>query len=148
MVASHLTLLDWTLGTTHYEADGVTLLKTHYYGGIKKYHWVSIPLALHGVVVKKNGQKIEICIGEKEDDLVFTIADLLPHLGKEQMKKKASEVISGEGLNALAASMPLKEAENDNIKKYFLQLLKERYDIEEDDFTSAELTSPCLCRPG
>ena len=140
MVASHLDSPRLDLKARPiYEADGVTLLKTHYYGGIKKYHWVSIPLALHGVVVKKNGQKIEICIGEKEDDLVFTIADLLPHLGKEQMKKKASEVISGEGLNALAASMPLKEAENDNIKKYFLQLLKERYDIEEDDFTSAEL---------
>ncbi|MGS0765933.1 aminopeptidase [Syntrophomonas curvata] len=122
-----------------YEADGLALLKTHYYGGIKKYQWVSMPLALHGIVIKKDGQKAEICIGEKEDDPVFTIADLLPHLAKEQMEKKAAEAVSGESLNAMAASIPLKDEDSENIKKYFMQLLKESYDIEEDDFTSAEL---------
>jgi aspartyl aminopeptidase len=122
-----------------YEADGLVLLKTHYYGGIKKYHWVSIPLALHGVVVKKDGQKIDISIGEKEEDLVFTIADLLPHLAKDQMEKKASEVVKGEKLNAIAGSIPAKEEESDNIQRRFSQILKDNYNIEEDDFTSAEL---------
>lgn len=122
-----------------YEADGIVLLKTHYYGGIKKYHWVSMPLALHGVVVKKDGKKIDISIGEKEDDPVFTIADLLPHLGKEQMEKKASEVINAESLNAMAGTLPMKDQDSENIKKYFMQLLKDNYDIDEDDFTSAEL---------
>jgi aspartyl aminopeptidase len=122
-----------------YEADGLALLKTHYYGGIKKYQWVSMPLALHGIVVKKDGQKVDICIGEKEDDLVFTIADLLPHLAKEQMEKKAAEAVSGESLNAMAASIPLKDEDSENVKRYLMQLLKKSYDIEEDDFTSAEL---------
>jgi len=140
MVASHLDSPRLDLKARPvYEADGVVLLKTHYYGGIKKYHWVSMPLALHGVVVKKDGQKIDVCIGEKDGDPVLTIADLLPHLGKEQMEKKASEVVSGEALNALAGSMPLREEESDSIKKYLMQLLKESYNIEEDDFTSAEL---------
>lgn len=140
MVASHIDSPRLDLKARPvYEADGLALLKTHYYGGIKKYQWVSMPLALHGVVVKKDGQKVDICIGEKDDDLVFTIADLLPHLGKEQMEKKASEVVSGESLNAMAGSIPLKDEDSDNIKKYFMQLLKESYDIEEDDFTSAEL---------
>lgn len=140
MVASHIDSPRLDLKARPvYEADGLAMLKTHYYGGIKKYQWVSMPLALHGVVVKKDGQKVDICIGEKEDDLVFTIADLLPHLAKDQMEKKATEVVSGESLNAMAASIPLKDEDSENIKKYFMQLLKESYDIEEDDFTSAEL---------
>ncbi len=83
------------------------MLKTHYYGGIKKYQWLAMPLALHGVVVKKDGQIIKIQIGEKAEDPVFTIADLLPHLAKDQMEKKMSEAISGESLNALVGSRPL-----------------------------------------
>lgn len=140
MVASHIDSPRLDLKARPvYEADGMTLLKTHYYGGIKKYHWVSMPLALHGIVVKKDGQKVNICIGEKDDDPIFTIADLLPHLGKDQMEKKAREVINAESLNAVASSIPAREEESDSIKKYFLQLIKEKYDIEEDDFTSAEL---------
>lgn len=122
-----------------YEADGMALLKTHYYGGIKKYHWVSIPLALHGVVAKKDGSVITITIGEEEGDPVFTISDLLPHLAKEQMAKKMSEGITGEHLNILVGSRPLPEAEKDAFKEPILQLLKDKYGIEEDDFTSAEI---------
>lgn len=140
MVASHVDSPRLDLKARPvYEADGLALLKTHYYGGIKKYQWVSMPLALHGIVVKKDGQKVNVCIGEKEGDPVFTIADLLPHLAKDQMEKKASEAVSGESLNAMAASIPLKDEDSENIKKYFMQLLKEHYDMEEDDFTSAEL---------
>ncbi len=122
-----------------YEADGQALFKTHYYGGIKKYQWVAVPLALHGVVVKKNGQSIKVAIGEKEDDLAFTIADLLPHLAKDQMEKKMSEAIKGESLNILVGSRPLAESSEDGIKKYILDILQSKYGIEEDDFTSAEL---------
>ncbi|MGE5389780.1 MAG: aminopeptidase [Deltaproteobacteria bacterium] len=121
-----------------YEADGQALLKTHYYGGIKKYQWLAIPLALHGVVIKPDGQIIKLSIGESADDLVLTISDLLPHLAKDQMEKKLGEAIKGEGLNALAGSRP-GEAERDPVKAMIVNLLKERYDIEEDDFTSAEL---------
>lgn len=122
-----------------YETDGLAMFKTHYYGGIKKYQWLAMPLALHGVIVKKNGQLIQVNLGEKEDDLVLTIADLLPHLAKEQMDKKMSEAVKGESLNALAASRPLKENEKDPVKQQLLAILKEKYDIEEDDFSSAEL---------
>jgi aspartyl aminopeptidase len=122
-----------------YEEDGLALLKTHYYGGIKKYQWLAIPLALHGVVVKKNGEIVRIIIGESDADPVLTIADLLPHLAKEQMEKKMSEAISGEGLNALAGSIPLDKTDKNPVKAYLLQLLKENYDIEEEDFTSAEI---------
>jgi len=92
-----------------YEADGMALLKTHYYGGIKKYQWPAMPLALHGVVVKKDGTVKNITIGEKAEDPVFTIADLLPHLAKDQMEKKMSEAINAESLNALVGSRPLLE---------------------------------------
>ncbi len=122
-----------------YEEDGLALLKTHYYGGIKKYHWVAIPLAIHGVVVKKNGQVVDIVIGENPEDPALTISDLLPHLAKEQMEKKMSEAVSGEGLNVLAGSIPLDQEGKDSVKAYVRQLLKEQYDIEEEDFTSAEL---------
>lgn len=122
-----------------YEADGMAMLKTHYYGGIKKYQWLAMPLALHGVVVKKDGQIINIQIGEKPEDPVFTIADLLPHLAKDQMEKKMSEAISGESLNALVASRPLNDKDDEAIKARAMSILKEQYDIEEDDFTSAEL---------
>jgi aspartyl aminopeptidase len=146
MVASHVDSPRLDLKARPvYEADGLVLLKTHYYGGIKKYQWVSMPLALHGIVVKKDGSKVNVCIGEKEDDPVFTIADLLPHLAKDQMEKKASEAVSGESLNAMAASIPLKDEDSENIKRYFMQLLKQYYDIEEDDFTSAELELVPAC---
>jgi len=122
-----------------FEEDGLALLKTHYYGGIKKYQWLAIPLAIHGVVVKKNGQVVPIVIGENPEDPVLTISDLLPHLAKEQMEKKMSEAISGEGLNALAGSIPLNKEEKTPVKTYVLQMLKNQYDIEEEDFTSAEI---------
>ncbi|WP_198142787.1 aminopeptidase [Syntrophomonas zehnderi] len=122
-----------------YEADGLALLKTHYYGGIKKYQWLSIPLALHGVVAKKDDSLIQVEIGEKAEDPVFTIADLLPHLAKDQMEKKMSEAVSGEGLNALAGSRPLNDKDDEAVKALVLDILRQQYDIEEDDFTSAEL---------
>lgn len=122
-----------------YEADGLAMFKTHYYGGIKKYQWLAMPLALHGVVIKKDGQVINVVIGENLDDPVFTIADLLPHLAKDQMDKKMAEAVSGESLNILVGSQPLKKGDDDPIKGMVLQILKERYDIEEDDLTSAEL---------
>lgn len=122
-----------------YEADGMALFKTHYYGGIKKYQWLAIPLALHGVVAKKDGRIIDICIGEKADDPVFTIADLLPHLAKDQMEKKMSEAVSGESLNAILGSRPLNDKDEEAIKARLMGILHDQYDIEEDDFTSAEL---------
>lgn len=122
-----------------YEADGMALFKTHYYGGIKKYQWVAMPLALHGVVVKKDGAVVNIVLGEDKDDEVFTIADLLPHLAKDQMDKKMAEAVKGEALNVLVGSRPTAEGESDPLKLQVLKLLKEKYDIEEDDFTSAEL---------
>lgn len=122
-----------------YEADGMALLKTHYYGGIKKYQWLAMPLALHGVVVKKDGRIINVQIGEKADDPVFTISDLLPHLAKDQMEKKMVDAISGESLNAVVGSRPLKDKDDEAIKNRVMSILKDQYDIEEDDFTSAEL---------
>lgn len=122
-----------------YEADNMALFKTHYYGGIKKYQWLSIPLALHGVVVKKDGRVINLAIGEKEDEPALTIADLLPHLAKDQMEKKMSDAVKGEDLNVLIGSRPLREEEKDKIKGYVGKILKSRYDIDEDDFASAEL---------
>ncbi|MCL5935626.1 MAG: hypothetical protein M1543_03960 [Firmicutes bacterium] len=94
-----------------YEEQGIGLLKTHYYGGIKKYHWLSHPLAMHGVVIKQNGEKVNISLGEDENDPVFVITDLLPHLSKDQMQKKLGEAISGEALNILAGTFPLEEKE-------------------------------------
>lgn len=122
-----------------YEEDGLALLKTHYYGGIKKYQWLAIPLAMHGVVVKKDGTQVSIVLGEEEGDPVLTITDLLPHLAKEQMEKKMSEAISGEGLNVLVGSIPEKDLEKTPVKSQVLSLLKQKYAIEEDDFTSAEI---------
>ncbi len=122
-----------------YEADGMALFKTHYYGGIKKYQWVGIPLAIHGVVVKKDGTKINFRLGDKPEEIAFTIADLLPHLAKDQMEKKLSEAIKGEDLNVLVGSQPGRDQEGETIKKHLMAWFKETYDIEEDDFTSAEL---------
>ena len=126
-----------------YEDSEMALLDTHYYGGIKKYQWVTIPLALHGVVAKKDGSVIEISIGEKEDDPVVCISDLLIHLAGKQMEKKASEVIEGEDLNVLIGNRPLTSDEDEELKDgvsaYLLQILKEQYDMEEEDFLSAEI---------
>lgn len=122
-----------------YEEDGFSYLDTHYYGGIKKYQWVTLPLALHGVVIKKDLSKIEVRIGEDEKDPVFAITDLLPHLAQKQVEKKASEVIEGENLDVLIGSMPLKDEDEYAVKKNILKLLKDQYNIEEDDFLSAEI---------
>lgn len=122
-----------------YESDELAFLNTHYYGGIKKYHYVTIPLALHGVVVKPDGKKIMVNIGENDDDPVFYISDLLIHLSQDQMKKPAATAIEGENLDILVGSKPLKGEEKDAVKAAVLALLKEKYDIEEDDFISAEI---------
>ena len=123
-----------------YEDNGLAYFDTHYYGGIKKYQWVTIPLALHGVVVKKDGTVVEITIGEKADDPVFCVTDLLVHLSQEQLEKKASKVIEGEKLDVLIGGYPLKKDEKESVKDGILALLKEHYDIAEEDFNSAELT--------
>ncbi len=123
-----------------YEDHALAYLDTHYYGGIKKYQWVTIPLALHGVVVRKDGTTVTVCIGEEADDPVLCITDLLPHLGANQMKKTASEVISGEDLNVLIGSQPLSDEEgSDAVKLNILKLLNEKYGLTEADFLSAEL---------
>lgn len=123
-----------------YEDSEFALLKTHYYGGIKKYQWVTIPLALHGVLVKEDGEKINITIGEDENDPVFFITDLLPHLAKDQMAKKMGEGIIGEGLNVLFGSIPYGDDEiSDKVKLNVLNILNEKYGIKEEDFTTAEL---------
>lgn len=129
-----------------YENSGLAYLDTHYYGGIKKYQWLSIPLALHGVVIKKDGAKVDICIGEEEDDPVFVISDLLVHLSQAQMQKTAAKVVEGENLDLLIGSMPLQsesdddgDSEKEPVKAAVLKLLAEQYRIEEEDFLSAEL---------
>ena len=132
-----------------YEDGGFAYLDTHYYGGVKKYQWVTIPLALHGVVVKKDGSSVELAVGEDEDDPVFFVSDLLIHLASEQMEKKASKVIEGEALDLIIGNKPVKleKEEKDSgekpakeaVKKEILSILKESYGIEEDDFISAEL---------
>ena len=123
-----------------YEDVDIALLRTHYYGGIKKYHWVAIPLALHGVVIKNDGRKIELAIGESDDDPVFVIDDLLPHLSRKiQDEKKLSEAIEGEKLTLFFGSMPLAGTEKDSVKKGILKLLNDSYGIVEEDFISAEL---------
>lgn len=122
-----------------YEDSELALLKTHYYGGIKKYQWVALPLALHGVMVKKSGEKVNISMGEDENDPVFMITDLLPHLAKDQMAKKLGEGITGEGLNIIIGSIPYNEKDlSDKIKLNILNTLNEKYDITEEDFTTAE----------
>ena len=144
-----------------YEDSGFAYLDTHYYGGVKKYQWVALPLAIHGVVAKKNGEVVNVVIGEDEADPVVSVTDLLPHLAANQMQKKASVVIEGEKLDVLIGSRPLKadvddaedekvedaenekakekKAEKESVKANILKLLKEKYDIEEADFLSAEL---------
>ncbi len=123
-----------------YEEDELAFLKTHYYGGIKKYQWVTLPLALHGVVIKTDGSKVDINIGEDEADPVFFITDLLPHLAKDQMDKKISEAIIGEGLNILFASIPYNDSEiKEKTKLNVLKILNEKYGIKEEDFSTAEL---------
>lgn len=122
-----------------YEDTELAYLDTHYYGGIKKYQWVTIPLAIHGVVVKKDGTVLEIVIGEDENDPVVFISDLLIHLAQTQLEKKGSKVIEGEDLNIIIGNMPLKGEETEAVKKNIMKLLKEKYDFEEEDFISAEL---------
>lgn len=127
-----------------YENEGLAYLDTHYYGGIKKYQWVAQPLSLHGVIVKKDGTVQKVSIGEDENDPVFVITDLLVHLAHEQMEKKASKVIEGEKLDLLIGNRPIEAVAGDGeekeaIKANVLRLLKEKYDMEEADFTSAEL---------
>jgi aspartyl aminopeptidase len=141
-----------------YEKDGIAYLDTHYYGGIKKYQWATIPLALHGVIVKKDGTTVEINVGEDESDPVFFVSDLLIHLAQEQMEKKAAKVIEGEALDIIIGNKPLtlvggpakktgaktakkdeKEKAKEAVKAGVLDILKQTYDIEEEDFLSAEL---------
>ena len=142
-----------------YEDGGFAYLDTHYYGGVKKYQWVTIPLALHGVIVKKDGTTVELAIGENEEDPVFFISDLLIHLAAEQLEKKAAKVIEGEALDLIIGNKPIllkekdkekqkdsedqkkdeKAAAKDAVKQGILNILKEKYDVEEEDFISAEL---------
>lgn len=138
-----------------YEDTELVLLDTHYYGGIKKYQWVALPLALHGVVALKNGETVNIVIGEDANDPVVGISDLLIHLAAEQMVKKADKVVEGEDLNILMGSMPMpkdeceaesaeddkKQQEKESVKKYILAILKDKYGIEEEDFLSAEISA-------
>lgn len=140
-----------------YESDNIAYLDTHYYGGIKKYQWVALPLALHGVIVKKDGTTVELTLGEEDGDPVFFVSDILVHLAGEQLEKKANKVIEGEALDLIIGSRPIrlteeekdndktaaagneKEAAKDAVKKGVLEILKELYDVEEEDFLSAEL---------
>ena len=122
-----------------YEKFDFALLDTHYYGGIKKYQWVTIPLALYGVVCKKDGTQVKISIGDNEGDPVVGISDLLIHLSGDQMQKSAAKVIEGEDLDVMVGSIPTKEKEKSSVKATIIKLLKEKYDIEEEDFLSAEI---------
>ena len=122
-----------------YEDTELALFETHYYGGIKKYQWVTVPLALHGVVARKDGSVVNICIGEDPSDPVFGVSDLLIHLSAKQMNKKVSEAVTGENLNVLIGSRPLPDTKKEAVKAYILSLLKEQYGIEEADFISAEI---------
>lgn len=124
-----------------YESDELAYFKTHYYGGIKKYQWVTIPLELHGVVALKNGETIDVSIGHDPSDPQFVITDLLPHLGKEQMRKTMEEGITGEGLNILIGSIPYADEGSDRVKLAVMSILNDRYGIVEEDFLSAELTA-------
>lgn len=122
-----------------YEDNGLVLFDTHYYGGVKKYQWVATPMAIHGVVCKKDGSVIDIVIGEKDSDPVVGISDLLIHLSADQLQKSGAKVVEGEDLNVLVGSIPATGEEKEPVKKAILNLLKEQYNIEEDDFISAEL---------
>ncbi|MDR1391842.1 MAG: aminopeptidase [Clostridiales bacterium] len=123
-----------------FEEHGNAYLKTHYYGGIKKYQWLAIPLAIHGTIVKQDGAKIKICIGENEEEPVFCITDLLPHLAHDQMQKKMNEAINGEILNVLVGNIPHEEKKvKDRVKFNTLKLINEKYNIVEEDFLSCEI---------
>ena len=122
-----------------YEKDGFVLMDTHYYGGIKKYQWTARPMALHGVVVRKDGSSVNICIGEDPDDPVVGVSEILIHLAAKQMEKKGSEVVEGEALDLIVGSIPAEGEEKDPVKANLLAILKEKYNIEEDDFLSAEI---------
>ena len=123
-----------------YESNELALLKTHYYGGIKKYQWTAIPLSLHGKIVRKDGEEITVCIGEKEGDPQFTITDILPHLGKDQLQKRLGEAFTGEDLNVLAGSLPLTDGEGEQLFKLnIMNILNQQYGIVESDLISAEL---------
>ncbi|ADK15248.1 MULTISPECIES: aminopeptidase [Clostridium] len=123
-----------------YEDTDLALFDTHYYGGIKKYQWVTLPLAIHGVVIKKDGTKVEVVIGEKDGDPVVGVSDLLVHLAGDQMDKKGNKVVEGEDLNVLIGSIPIEDKEDKNrVKKNILRILNDKYGIEEEDFVSAEL---------
>ncbi len=121
-----------------YEEGKMAYLKTHYYGGIRKYQWLSIPLSLHGVIIKKDGSKVEVNIGEGEDDIVFCIADLLPHLAQNQAGKKLSEAFEGEKMNVIAGNIPA-DVDKDKIKYAVMEILNQKYGIVESDFVCAEL---------
>lgn len=122
-----------------YESEGFALADTHYYGGVKKYQWVTIPLSLYGVVAKKDGTVVDVVIGEDDNDPVVGISDLLIHLAADQLDKKAAKVIEGENLDVTLGNMPLAGEEKDAVKANILKLLKDKYDIEEEDFVSAEI---------
>ena len=122
-----------------YEDNGFTYLDTHYYGGIKKWQWVTLPLAIHGVVAKKNGEVVDVVIGEDDNDPVFCVTDLLIHLSREQQTKPANTVVEGENLDLLIGSQPLEGTEKEAVKAMTLKLLNDKYGIEEEDFLSAEL---------
>lgn len=122
-----------------YEDEGLAYWDLHYYGGIKKYQWVTLPLAIHGVVVRKDGTAVSVTVGEDPTDPVLCVTDLLPHLAGEQLEKKADKVIAGEALDALVGSIPLKDEKEKAVKANILRIVKERYSVEEDDFLSAEL---------
>lgn len=122
-----------------YESEGFALADTHYYGGVKKYQWVTIPLSLYGVVAKKDGTVVDVVIGEDDNDPVVGISDLLVHLAADQLDKKAAKVIEGENLDVTLGNMPLVGEEKDAVKANILKLLKDKYDIEEEDFVSAEI---------
>ncbi len=125
--------------TPLFEKEGMAYLKTHYYGGIKKYQWTTIPLAIKGLITKTNGENILISIGEKEDEPIFTVSDLLPHLAREQMNKRGNNIVEGENLNVTVGAEPLGDIDN-AIKLNILKLLNEKYDITEENLMTCELT--------
>ena len=124
-----------------YEKDGLAMFKTHYYGGIKKYQWTALPLALHGVIMLRDGRRIEVVIGEDQGDPIFSVSDLLPHLAKEQMKKNMEEALSGDDLNLVVGSLPFEGDDElkEKIRLAILHLLNQRYGLVEEDFITAEL---------
>ncbi len=122
-----------------YEDTDLAYLDTHYYGGVKKYHWVARALALHGVIVKKDGATIDVCVGEDESDPVFCISDLLPHLAQDQMKRDAAKIIEGEELDIIIGGRPLQGEDKEAVRKNAMRLIADKYGIEEEDFLSAEL---------